>query len=135
MSAERAAPKQAKVKWATWLLKNAVLPSMDVHMRYWGYKLRVDRWLELYHPTVQIGIAGAIGSALFLMALPFIASENDKWLLELIRNERELARQAGSSRADFVSSLNANQRIQESKVLRATSFIPVHQHPSEIPEE
>ncbi|KAJ9449317.1 hypothetical protein DIPPA_18379 [Diplonema papillatum] len=119
--------------WATIFLRRAVLPSMDLHMGYWSWKMRFDRWLESLNTKMQIGIAAGTGAAAFVFALPFLASESDRWLLEMLQQTRQRAREAGGSHSEFVSALDTRRKVITCAVLKETSFIPAKESASVVP--
>ena len=118
-----------RVKWASFLLNNAILPSMSAHMKYWGVKIRFDRWLELQHQAVVALLAVAAGGFAFtFLALPFVSTESNKWIVQMLSESRKAARERGISHAQHCQREAEAREALVRAIRRETGFVVVEAH-------
>eukprot|EP01061_Rhynchopus_euleeides_P016506 TRINITY_DN27823_c0_g1_i1.p3 TRINITY_DN27823_c0_g1~~TRINITY_DN27823_c0_g1_i1.p3 ORF type:complete len:121 (+),score=26.25 TRINITY_DN27823_c0_g1_i1:182-544(+) len=111
----------ARVNWATFLLRRVVLPSMDVHMKYFRKKIAFDMWLENFSAPMQALMAVTAGSAAFLLCLPFVSTESDRWLVQMITETRRTASDKGMSYAAYTATLDNCAESVRAKVTTYTA--------------
>ena len=113
------------MKWATFTFQKIIMPSMDLHVKYWERKLIFDRFLEKYTYAQNFGMGILLGCTTFLFALPFCASESDRWLLEMLSRTREEAKKNNISHSDYCNELDNRRPALLNAVLHKTAFISV----------
>eukprot|EP01060_Flectonema_neradi_P004955 TRINITY_DN1327_c0_g1_i1.p1 TRINITY_DN1327_c0_g1~~TRINITY_DN1327_c0_g1_i1.p1 ORF type:complete len:120 (+),score=9.53 TRINITY_DN1327_c0_g1_i1:91-450(+) len=113
------------MKWATFIFKKIIMPSMDYHVMYWEKKIALDRFLEKYTMTQQVGMGVLVGCTAFLFALPFCASESDRWLLSMATRSRVEASNRELSHRDYCLELHNRKAALLNNILQRTSTIPV----------
>ena len=84
--------------------------------------MKFDIFLERFSVVQQIALAMSAGTMMFVLSLPFLSTESEKWVFTLLKEERDHAAERKMTRSEYISFMSGRQQGVISQMTREIAY-------------